>query len=98
MHLVTKIGGTGRLTARRCPRCHVIPRSKESARFTGRQVRLPLRLGGVIVGVQLDRCTEGYTAVGGTNVVNVARIAPALSRINEANHMVECGRLTPAHV
>src|SRR5262249_18264600 len=62
MHLVTKIGGTGRLTTRRCPRCLVIPRSKEGACFTDRQVRLPLCLGSVSVGVQLEGRTEGHAA------------------------------------
>src|SRR5262249_48553715 len=79
-------------------RCLVIPRSKESACFTDRKIRLPLRLGGIRVGVQLERRTEGHTAVGGTNIVYVARIAAVFLRIHQANHVIKRGRLAPAHV
>jgi len=38
MHLITKIAGTRRLTAGRCPWCLVIPRGEESASFADREV------------------------------------------------------------
>src|SRR5882724_8080907 len=98
MHLVAKIGGTRGLTAGRCPRGLVIPRGEEGASFADRKVRLPLRLGDVGVGVQLEGRTEGHAAVGGTNVVNVAGIGAVFLRIDQANYVVEGGRLTPAHV
>src|SRR5439155_7775120 len=98
MHLVAKIGGTRGLTAGRCPRCLVIPRGEEGATFADREVGHPLRLGGVGVGVQLKWRTESHPAVGGTNVVNVAGIGAVFLRIDQANYVVEGGRLTPAHV
>src|SRR5215208_5645 len=100
MHLITKIGGTGGLTTGRCPRGLVIPRGEESASFADREVRHPLGLGGLDVGVQLERRTESHATVSGTDIKDVARITRSgvTGGINVANYMVECGRLTPAHV
>src|SRR5215208_1905928 len=100
MHLITKIGGTGGLTTGRCPRGLVIPRGEESASFADREVRHPLRLSSLDIGVQLERRTESHAAVGGTDIKDVARITRSgvTGGINVANYMVECGRLTPAHV
>ena len=100
MHLVTKIGGTGGLTAGRCPWCLVIPRGEEGASFADREVGHPLRLGGLRVGVQLEGRAEGHAAVGGADVKDVAGITVTgvAGGIDEANDVVEGGRLTPALV
>ena len=59
---------------------------------------MPLRLGGIRVGVQLERRTEGHAAVGGADVKDVAgvTVTGVAGGIDEANDMVEGGRLTPA--
>src|SRR6267378_1913593 len=98
MHLVAKIAGTRGLTAGRCPWCLVIPRGEESASFADREVGHPLGLGRIGVGVQLEGRTEGHAAVGGADVVDVAGVAAIGLSIDEANYVVESGRLTPAHV
>src|SRR5215208_1563957 len=98
MHLITKISGTGGLTTGRCPRGLVIPRGQEGASFADREIGHPLRLSGVRVAVQLERRTESHTAVGGTDVVDVAGVAAIGLSIDEANYVIEGGRLTPAHV
>src|SRR3954452_3824954 len=100
MHLITKISGTGGLTAGRSPRGLVIPRGQEGASFADREVRHPLRLGSLDVGVQLERRTESHATVGGTDIKDIAGITRSgIARcIDEANYVIECGRLTPAHV
>src|SRR5436189_4266496 len=77
VHLVAKIGGTGRLATRRRPRCLVVPGGEERARITNRKVRLPLRLGCIGVAVQLEWRAEGHAHVCGTDVENVARVSTA---------------------
>ena len=100
MHLIAKGGGTARLATGRCSRCLVIPRGEEGASFADREVGHPLGLGGLDVGVQLERRTEGHAAVGGTDIKDVAGVTrTGVARgIDEANYVVEGGRLTPAHV
>ena len=80
MHLVTESGGTGRLATGSCPRCLVIPGGEESASFADREVGHPLRLGGLDVGVQLERRAEGHAPVGGTNVKDVAGVTVPVLR------------------
>ena len=48
---------------------------------------MPLRLGGISVGVQLERRTEGHAAVGGADVKDVAGVAVTgvAGGIDEAN-------------
>ena len=60
-HLVA--GGAG-ATAGNWPlsRCLVIPGREEGAPVANRKVRLPLRLGVVGIGVQLERRAEGHAA------------------------------------
>src|SRR5439155_10275153 len=71
---------------------------QESARRADREIRLPLRTGGGIA-VQLERRAKGHTAVGGADVIDVASIsAGAVLGIDQVNHVVEGGRLTPAFV
>src|SRR6266436_8003691 len=99
MHLVAKVGGTGRLATRRRPRCLVVPSGKERSRITDREVGLPLCLSGVGVGVQLEWRAEGHAAVGGTDVENVARvITAAVGGVVVVNDVVVSSYLTPAHV
>src|SRR5437016_5432634 len=98
MHLVAKVGGTGRLATRRRPRRLVVPGGEERACVTDREVRLPLRLGGVGVGVQLEWRAEGHAAVGGTNVEDVAGVTADFSGIVVVNDVVVSSNLTPAHV
>src|SRR5258705_4777431 len=100
MHLVAKIAGTRGLTAGRCPWCLVIPRGEEGTSFADREVGLPLRLGGIGVGVQLERRAEGQAAVGGADVKDVAGVTvTGVARgIDEGNDMAKGGRLTPALV
>src|SRR5439155_24953859 len=98
MHLITKVGGTRGLTAGRCPRGLVIPRGEEGATFANRKVGLPLSLGDVGVGVQLEGRAEGHAAVGGADVIDVTGVGAVFLRIDQANHVVDGGRLTPAHV
>src|SRR4029077_5025981 len=80
--------------------CLVIPRGEESTSFAGREVGLPLRLGGVGVGVQLERGAEGHAAVGGADVKDVAgvTVTGVAGGIDEGNDMVKGGRLAPALV
>jgi hypothetical protein len=76
----------------------IIPRRKESAGRTNRQIRLPLRTCRGI-GVQLQRRAKGHTTVGRTDVINVAWVsAGAVLGIDQVNNIVECCRLTPALV
>src|SRR5207245_1439761 len=51
----------------------VIPRCKEGASRADRQVRLPLRTVRGIA-IQLEWRAKGHTAVGGANVIDVARV------------------------
>ena len=74
MHLIAKGGGTARLATGRYSRRLVIPRGEEGASFADREVGLPLGLGGVSVGVQLERRAEGHAAVGGADVKDVAGV------------------------
>ena len=49
--------------------------------------------------VQLERRAEGHSAVGGTNVIDVASVAAgAVLGIDQVNDVVVGGRLTPALV
>ena len=74
----------------------VIPRGEESAGRANRKVRLPLRTGRGI-GVQLERRAKGHTAVGGANVIDVARVsASAVLGIDQVNDVVEGSRLDPS--
>ena len=61
---------------------------------------MPLRLGVVGIGVQLERRAEGHAHVGGANVKDVAGVAVTgvAGGIDKANYPVVGGRLTPAHV
>src|SRR6267378_2167006 len=100
MHLITEGGRIARLATGRYPWRLVIPRGEESSSFADREVGAPLRLGGLRVGVQLERRAEGHAAVGGADVKDVAWIAVTgvAGGINVANDVVEGGRLTPALV
>src|SRR4029077_4143289 len=100
MHLITKGGRMARLATGRYSWCLVIPRGEESTSFAGREVGLPLRLGGVGVGVQLERGAEGHAAVGGADVKDVAgvTVTGVAGGIDEGNDMVKGGRLAPALV
>src|SRR5215216_282830 len=98
MHLVARRVGTARLTTGRYSRCLVIPRGEESASFADREVRLPLRLGRIGVGVQQERRTKGHPAISGADVVDVARVGTVGSGIDIANYLIQSGRLPPAHV
>ncbi len=97
MHLITKIGGTRGLTAGRCPRGLVIPGGEEGACVIDREVGLPLRLGGLRVGVQLEGCAEGHAHIGGADVEDVAGVTGTrvAGGIDKANYAVVRGRLTP---
>ena len=76
----------------------VIPCRQERAGGADRQVRLPLRTRPA-VGVQLQRSTKGYAAIGGANIINVARVAAgAVLGIDQVNRIVISSRLTPALV
>src|SRR5437870_1862842 len=76
----------------------VIPRRQEGAGRADRKVGLPLRTGGGI-SVQLERRAKGDTAVGGADVIDVARVtAGAVLGIDQVNYVVEGRRLTPALV
>ena len=76
----------------------VIPRREEGAGRADRDVRLPLRTGRGIA-VQLERRAKGHTTVGGADIIDVARIsAGAVLGIDQVNHVVVGGRLTPALV
>src|SRR4029077_18925072 len=76
----------------------VIPRRQQRASRADRQVRLPLRTRRGI-SVQLQRRAKGHTAIGGTNVIDVARVAArALLGIDQGNNVVEGSGLTPALV
>lgn len=89
---------TGATTGTTGALARVIPCRKERAGWADRQVCLPLRTR-TPVGVQLQRRTKGYAAVGGTNIINVARVTtgPVLG-IDQVNHIVKSSRLTPALV
>src|SRR6266566_5212003 len=95
MHLVARGGGAARLATGRYSRCLVVPHGEERACVANRQVRLPLRLGGVGVAVELEGGTEGHAAIGRADIEDVAGVRGG---IDEANYVVESGRLTPAHV
>ena len=76
----------------------VIPCRPERAGRADREVGLPLRTVRGI-GVQLHRRAKGHTAVGGADVIDIARVtASAVLRIDQVNDIVECSRLTPALV
>src|SRR6266516_4918970 len=95
MHLVARgVAAHGTIPARAL----VVPHGKEGASVAHRKVRLPLGLGDVGVGVELEWRAESHSAVGRANVVNVAGIGAVFLRIDQANYVVEGGRLTPAHV
>src|SRR6266567_5247809 len=95
MHLVARgVAAHGTIPARAL----VVPHGKEGASVAHRKVRLPLGLGDVGVGVELEWRTKGPSAVSRANVVNVAGVAAVFLRIDEANHVVVGSRLTPAHV
>ena len=85
------------------PPCSWRSRARHTSRQEGasradRKVRLPLRTGSGI-GVQLERRAKGHTAVGGADVIDVARVgASAVLGIDQVNEIVEGGRLTPALV
>src|SRR5439155_4305757 len=81
-----------------CTFACVIPHREDSATRADRQVRLPLRTGSGI-GVQLERRTEGHAAVRGADIIDVAGVAAgAVLTIDVVNHVINGGRLTPAHV
>src|SRR5882757_1301819 len=85
------LGATGALA-------RVIPHGENSATGTDRDVRLPLRTRSGIC-VQLERRAKGHTAVGGTNVIDIARIATgAVLGIDQVNNAVQSGRFTPTLV
>src|SRR2546430_16025687 len=95
MHLVARgVAAHGTIPARAL----VVPHGKEGASVAHRKVRLPLGLGDVGVGVELEWRAESPSAVGRANVVNVAGVAAVFLRIDEANHVVVGSGLTPAHV
>src|SRR5206468_3668747 len=95
MHLVARgVAAHGTIPARAL----VVPHGKEGASVAHRKVRLPLGLGDVGIGVQLEWRAESHSAVGRANVVNVAGVAAAFLRIDEANNVVVGSSLTPAHV
>src|SRR6266480_1096228 len=76
----------------------VIPRRQESAGGAYREVRLPLSAGSSI-GVQLEWRAKGHTTVGGTDIIDVARVTPsAVLGIDQVNKIVDRSRLTPALV
>src|SRR6266540_583969 len=89
MHLVAGGARARWLTTGRYSRCLVVPHGEERACFADRQVRLPLRLGGLGVAVELEGGTEGHAAIGRADVEDVAGVVVA---------GVQGGRLTPAHV
>ena len=64
----------------RYPRCLVIPRGEEGDSFADRKVRHPLRLGGLDVGVQLERRTERHDTVGGTDIKDVDGVTRMMLR------------------
>ena len=94
------MAGAGRLATGCYPRRLVIPGGEEGACVTDRKVGLPLRLGVVGVGVQLEWRAKGHPAVGGADVKDVAGVAVTgvACGIDKANYVVEGSRLTPAHV
>ena len=98
MHLVARGARAGRLATGCYPRRFVVPGGKECACVTDREIRLPLRLGWIGVGVQLEWRTEGHPIVGGPNVIDVTGVAAVFLRIDKANYPVVGRRLTPAHV
>src|SRR5437764_5338021 len=99
MHLVAKVGGTGRLATRRRPRRLLVPGGEDGSRITDREVGLPLRLSGVGVSVQLEWRAKVYAHVRGTDIENVARvITAAVGGIVVVNDVVVSSYLTPAHV
>ena len=60
-----------------------------------RKVGLPLRTGRGI-GVQLEWRAKGHTAVGGADVIDVARVgAGAVLGIDQVNNAVVGGRFDP---
>src|SRR6266508_2195516 len=72
MHLVAGGARARWLTTGRYSRCLVVPHGEERACFADRQVRLPLRLGGLGVAVELEGGTEGHAAIGRADVADVA--------------------------
>src|SRR6266480_2613637 len=97
-HPVTGTGWVTILTVGVEALTRVIPRCQKGAGRTHRQVRLPLRTGPTI-SVQQKRRTKGHATIGGTNVIDVARItASAVLCIDQVNHVVECCRFTPTLV
>src|SRR4029450_603058 len=100
MHLVARGTWTARLAPGRSSWCLVIPRGQEGASFADREVGLPLRLGWLGVGIQLEWGTKCYAAIAGTDVKYIAGGAGARvgGGIDIANYVVEGSRLTPAHV
>ena len=66
----------------------VIPRRQKSAGRADRKIGLPLRTGRTI-GIQQERRAKGHTAVGGADVIDVARvIAGAVLGIDQVNEIV----------
>src|SRR6266576_6439614 len=100
VHSVARRAWTGRLTTGCYARRFVVPSGQERASFADRKVRLPLGLGRVGIGVQLDRRAEGNAAISRADVEDVAGVAVARIRggIDEANYVIVRGRLAPAHV
>ena len=76
----------------------IVPHGEEPAIRAHRDVRLPLGTSGG-VRVQLKWGAERCTAVGGTDIINVAGVSIRTMRgINVVDNVIDGGRLTPAHV
>src|SRR4029453_6304985 len=98
MHLVAGGTGAGRLTTGRYARRLVVPGGEKGACLADRKIRLPLGLGCVGIAVQLKWRAKGHTTGGLPDVIDVTGVAAVFLSIDEANYVVERGRLTPAHV
>src|SRR6266487_2321772 len=98
MHLVARSAGARRLATGRYSRCLVVPGGQEGACVADRKIRLPLRLGGISVGVQLEWRAEGPATIGGADVVDVTGVTAVFFGIDEANHVVVGCRFAPAHL
>src|SRR6266545_6417937 len=100
MHLVAGGAGARGLTTGRYSRCLVVPHGEERACVADRQVRLPLRLGGVRVAVELEWRAKSYAHVGRADVEDVAGVVVAGvgGGVDQANYAVVSGGLTPTHV
>jgi hypothetical protein len=99
-HSIARCAGARRLATRSCPLSLVIPDGEEAAIRIDRNIRLPLGLGRIGVGVKLERSAEGNSPIGGANVEDIARVTggSVAGGIDVVNDTVERGRLAPTHV